>query len=235
MDPARVCGQSRGEKAENGPEPGSTPSLVPPRKDSPVGEAKCPGDNNNDSDRVGNDHAIKQEGYRTYLQREAEVPLRIQVADISEQNIPKLQLQVRKFLKDILQQWTLNEQNAAGASGRAKNGLLMETKKDMVKLLYKLRSGKLLEETVISLSTIAHYVQAAELLQANQAYLKLSIGNVAWPIGVRDVGIHARAADAKIAGDDKLQLANIMKLDSTRRWLIAVKRILTYCGELQAT
>lgn len=160
--------------------------------------------------------------YKAYLEEENAAPILIDQDDILRQNTKLLRLQVRKFFMQILRLW----------EGDA--DLLLETKKDAVKLLYKLRRGTLNDDMLTSLSTIVYYVQTENITKANEAYLKLSIGNVAWPIGVRDVGIHARAADAKIAGDDKSQLANIMKSEATRRWLISVKRIVNYCEQSYA-
>ncbi|OBA23153.1 hypothetical protein METBIDRAFT_29683 [Metschnikowia bicuspidata var. bicuspidata NRRL YB-4993] len=171
-------------------------------------------------------HEKKDLRYKAYLDRETRVPAHIALADIAAQNSATLCLQIRRFFKEILQTWTL------ATDVRSADPVLLETKRDIVKLMYKLRSGSLPQETVVSLSTIVYYIQTENIVKANEAYLKLSIGNVAWPIGVRDVGIHARAADAKIAGDDKKQLSNIMKSEATRRWLIAVKRIVNYCAQL---
>lgn len=171
-------------------------------------------------------HEKKDLRYKEYLDRENSVEPQIQLEDIGSQKNAKLCLQIRRFFKEIIQTWTSSCDEEFLVS------ILLETKRDIVKLLYKLRSNKLPADTLISLSTIVYYIQTENITKANEAYLKLSIGNVAWPIGVRDVGIHARAADAKIAGDDKKQLSNIMKSEATRRWLIAVKRIVNYCGKL---
>lgn len=171
----------------------------------------------------------KKKSYEEYLQKENTVDIFIGSQDILDQCMPKLALQIRKFVKEMLYTWSDN------IDEQYPSAVLLETKRDLVKLLYKLRSGKLDPDVVVSLGTIVHYIQTEQLTMANEAYLKLSIGNVAWPIGVRDVGIHARAADAKIAGDDKLKLANIMKSESTRRWLVAVKRLINYSEKLLKT
>lgn len=159
--------------------------------------------------------------YSAYIQREDAVNLIISSDDILEVN-EKLPLQIRKFFKDLLGAWTNN------CTSRYPPPMLLETKRDLVKLMYKLRSNKLDDDVLVSLATIVHYIQTERFEKASEAYLQLSIGNVAWPIGVRDVGIHARAADAKIAGSDNQKLANIMKGESTRRWLVAVKRLISY-------
>lgn len=56
--------------------------------------------------------------------------------------------------------------------------------------------------------------------------MKLSIGNVAWPIGVTSVGIHARSAHSKIQGGRNA--ANIMIDERTRLWITSIKRLITF-------
>lgn len=41
-------------------------------------------------------------------------------------------------------------------------------------------------------------MRAREYVKANDAYLRLSIGNAPWPMGVTMVGIHERSAREKI-------------------------------------
>lgn len=168
----------------------------------------------------------KDAQYLAFLQEENEVPDSIDPNDTSRISEPKvyrrLCLQIRKFVKVSLNAWE------SGANDQSSLANLQETKRDLVKLLYKLRSGKLRPNMVITLSTIVHDIQLEQFTKANESYMKLSIGNVAWPIGVRDVGIHARSADQKITGDNKETVANIMQNEHTRRWIIAVKRLISW-------
>lgn len=169
----------------------------------------------------------KNARYSQYLELENTVPAAVDLRDIgtasSADVARRLTMQVRKFIKQIVQMWQ------ADSAPPFPMSLLDETKRDVVRLMYKLRSEKLAHDVLVSLCTIVYYIQTESFAKANEAYMKLSIGNVAWPIGVRDVGIHARAADAKITGDDKTSVANIMQNEKTRRWIIAVKRLLNYC------
>lgn len=172
----------------------------------------------------------KNELYQKHLEAESVVDPTVQLKDIGNisdaESYKRLSLQVRKFVKQILRNWEAAPETVPGQYTVA---LLNETKRDVVKLLYKLRSQKLKPDMLVSLSTIAYYIQTSSFAKANESYMKLSIGNVAWPIGIRDVGIHARSALLKITGDDKSLLANIMQNEHTRKWIIAVKRLITYC------
>ena len=76
------------------------------------------------------------------------------------------------------------------------------------------------------LCTITHHAQSRRYVKANDAYLTLSIGKAAWPIGVTMVGIHERSARENL-GEGKGK-ANIMADEVTRKWLQSVKRCLSY-------
>lgn len=173
---------------------------------------------------VKNDRKDKQ--YEAFINEESQVSDTIEPEDVGKvtqaETYRKLCLQVRKFVKFSLKTWEHNIDDQFPQS------LLVETKRDLVKLLYKLRSGKIHQNMLISLVTIVHDIQIEQFSKASEDYMKLSIGNVAWPIGVRDVGIHARSADSKITGDNKETVANIMQNEHTRRWIIAVKRLINW-------
>ena len=76
---------------------------------------------------------------------------------------------------------------------------------------------------------IAHMMAAQErrYVDANDGYLRLSIGKAAWPIGVTMVGIHERSAREKLHESDK-NAAHIMSDESTRKWLQSIKRCLSF-------
>lgn len=64
---------------------------------------------------------------------------------------------------------------------------------------------------------------------AYEVYLKLSIGNAPWPIGVTSVGIHERSAREKISHVRNTQgQAHIMNDEATRKYLQAIKRLMTF-------
>ncbi|KAG2736269.1 hypothetical protein G9P44_000359 [Scheffersomyces stipitis] len=182
----------------------------------------------------------KNEKYKTIIEKEAEFskdPAKktIDLNYITEIDTyrDKLYVILRVCIKDMIRNWedSINYSSIAmDPSEReyqtaVQKKLLHETKRDIVKLLYKLRSHKLNDDMLTSLTTIVFYLQSHDFRRANESYMKLSIGNVAWPIGVQNVGIHARSASSKIAGATKA--ANIMVDDKTRRWITAIKRIIT--------
>ena len=72
-----------------------------------------------------------------------------------------------------------------------------------------------------NMAEIVHYMQVRSYQRANDAYLRLSIGNAAWPIGVTSVGIHERSAREKIGIDN---VAHVLNDEVSRKWIQAVKR-----------
>ncbi|XP_023882827.1 uncharacterized protein LOC111995153 [Quercus suber] len=57
-------------------------------------------------------------------------------------------------------------------------------------------------------------------------YIRLAIGNAAWPIGVTMVGIHERSAREKIYTNS---VAHIMNDETTRKYLQSVRTLMTFC------
>ncbi|AQZ11615.1 PRP18 (YGR006W) [Zygosaccharomyces parabailii] len=126
-------------------------------------------------------------------------------------------MQCNLYIHQLLNQWVQHGYQPE---------LLPETKKSFFPLLVRLRKNTLPQDLVISLATVLYHLQVNELHLATESYMKLSIGNVAWPIGVTSVGIHARSAQTRIQGDKGV--ANVMLDDQTRLWITSVKRLITF-------
>lgn len=78
------------------------------------------------------------------------------------------------------------------------------------------------------LTEILHLTQKRRYRSATDAYLRLSIGKAAWPIGVTMVGIHERSAREKLHEDRKDEVAQIMSDEGTRKWLQSLKRCVSF-------
>ncbi|ODV98083.1 hypothetical protein PACTADRAFT_31494 [Pachysolen tannophilus NRRL Y-2460] len=155
------------------------------------------------------------------LKKELEIDFNIIPTDIRD-NKSKVSIQLRSYIKYLLKEWEL----FISKTDIEHQSLLVETKKDLVPLLVMLRKEKIDDDIFITLSTTFQYLQQKDYQNANDSYLKLSIGNVAWPIGVINIGIHARSAHSKLTGADKK--SNIMSDEITRKWLMGIKRLITF-------
>jgi pre-mRNA-splicing factor 18 len=84
-----------------------------------------------------------------------------------------------------------------------------------------------IEDTVLEgVLEIVHAAQERKYVDANNGYLRLSIGKAAWPIGVTMVGIHERSAREKLHESDNT--AHIMSDETTRKYLQSIKRCLSF-------
>lgn len=82
------------------------------------------------------------------------------------------------------------------------------------------------DDLLAPLAEIVRAAQERRYVDANDGYLKLSIGKAAWPIGVTMVGIHERSAREKLHESDNK--AHIMSDETTRKILQSVKRCLSF-------
>lgn len=159
--------------------------------------------------------------------REEGVEFEIDPKDIRD-NVEKVNLQVRAYLRYLLALWKEVLERNMAKEDDSDEGLeiLHQTEDEVDILLNRMRDKKLEPRVVTSVSTLLHYIQQKNYRLANDSYIKMSIGTAAWPVGIVSVGLHDRAPEERFSGgnDD----AQIMKDESTRRWLTAIKRLLTF-------
>ncbi|TFY59425.1 hypothetical protein EVJ58_g5781 [Rhodofomes roseus] len=97
---------------------------------------------------------------------------------------------------------------------------------EYLKPLFKLiRARNLPSDMLRRVAEIVHYMQNRQYQKANDSYLRLSIGNAPWPIGVTMVGIHERSAREKISAD---QVAHVLNDEVSRKYIQSLKRLLTF-------
>ncbi|KAF8962692.1 Prp18 domain-containing protein [Flammula alnicola] len=97
---------------------------------------------------------------------------------------------------------------------------------EYLKPLFKtLRSRSLPPDMLARMAEIVHHMQERQYQRANDSYLRLSIGNAPWPIGVTMVGIHERSAREKISAD---QVAHVLNDEVSRKYIQSLKRLLTF-------
>ncbi|KAG6900590.1 hypothetical protein C0993_008308 [Termitomyces sp. T159_Od127] len=87
------------------------------------------------------------------------------------------------------------------------------------------RPGGLPDDMLARIAEIVYYMQKRQYQRANDSYLRLSIGNAPWPIGVTMVGIHERSAREKISAD---QVAHVLNDEVSRKYIQSLKRLLTF-------
>ncbi|ODA82638.1 hypothetical protein RJ55_01146 [Drechmeria coniospora] len=116
------------------------------------------------------------------------------------------------------------EKNETTASKTAYNAMV-QTRENMKPLFRKFESGDLDETLIEPIVEIVQAIQQRRYVDANNGYLRLSIGKAAWPIGVTMVGIHERSAREKLHDGAK---GHVMGDEVTRKFLQSIKRCLTF-------
>ncbi|KAG9047353.1 mRNA splicing protein prp18 [Tulasnella sp. UAMH 9824] len=137
---------------------------------------------------------------------------------------------IYRVLKDVLNEWAEAMDERPDAVKRSAQGKMAAatqvTSADNLKPLFRmLRQRNLPADVLPKLAEIVHHMQKRQYQRANDAYLRLSIGNAAWPIGVTMVGIHERSAREKISSD---QVAHVLNDEVSRKYIQSVKRLLTF-------
>eukprot|EP00124_Ichthyophonus_hoferi_P003802 Ihof_evm5s356 gene=Ihof_evmTU5s356 len=83
-------------------------------------------------------------------------------------------------------------------AGKRESAIYTQTIGYLDPLITKLRNNDITEDIVVLLTEIIKLLIDRNYIQAADIYLRLAIGNAAWPIGVTMVGIHARTGREKI-------------------------------------
>jgi len=103
---------------------------------------------------------------------------------------------------------------------------------EFFKPLYRdLRNGDIVGDVMAGLWMIVEAIENRNYLHAYDIYMRLAVGNAPWPIGVTSVGIHERSSREKISHVTGMNVrgeAHVMNDEATRKWLQAIKRLLTF-------
>ncbi|QRW04380.1 pre-mRNA-splicing factor 18 [Ceratobasidium sp. AG-Ba] len=142
-------------------------------------------------------------------------------------NPDKLYPLIYHALKRTLKEWEQSMAERPDNVKRSTQGKLAAATQvqsaEYLKPLFKqLKSKTMAPDVLAKLAEIIHHMQKREYQKANDAYLRLSIGNAAWPIGVTMVGIHERSAREKISSD---QVAHVLNDEVSRKYIQSVKRL----------
>ena len=92
-------------------------------------------------------------------------------------------------------------------------------------LLTALQERNLNQVILDKLFKVMVFAENRDLLNANDRYIDLSIGNAAWPMGLTMVGIHQRTGKSSVAPS---QVAYILNDEATKKYLQSIRRILSF-------
>lgn len=140
--------------------------------------------------------------------------------------------QLSSYFSLVLSEWIValaaRPQSVKESSqGRAAENAMLQSRENMRPLFKKFEAGDVPEAILQPIVEIVHAAQERRYVDANDGYLRLSIGKAAWPIGVTMVGIHERSAREKLHESEGGK-AHIMSDEVTRKFLQSIKRCLSF-------
>ncbi|KAG0356391.1 mRNA splicing protein prp18 [Podila minutissima] len=150
--------------------------------------------------------------------------------DLLQKDMDKLYVLIYTYFKRLLREWERDLDQRPDELKRSTPGKLATATQaqsaEYLKPFFKSLRQKALEPDVLMrITEIAELMIKREHMSANDAYLKLSIGNAPWPIGVTMVGIHERSGREKIFS---AQVAHVLNDETSRKWIQSIKRIMTF-------
>lgn len=135
------------------------------------------------------------------------------------------------YLKRLLKEWEQELRNQPdeirrGNQGKLAAAMQKQSTEYIKPFLRQLKKKEVEPDVIARITEIIQFMQNREYVNANDAYLRLSIGNAPWPIGVTMVGIHERSSREKIYASS---VAHVLNDEQARKWIQSIKRIMTFC------
>lgn len=124
-------------------------------------------------------------------------------AESLEKDAAKTRTLISLFLRRLIREQGAmlaqrTEEARSSKEGKLATTVHQQCQEHLRPLFKLLRKNALPQDVLERLVAICGCMQQREYVRANDAYLKLAIGNAPWPIGVTAVGIHERSAQEKI-------------------------------------
>ncbi|OTA60303.1 hypothetical protein K449DRAFT_466252 [Hypoxylon sp. EC38] len=189
----------------------------------------------------GETHRAKLKRYRklTTVVTEGPIPTTLKLVDEKDMKvsgtIPQdkegrayLFRQLASYFTMVLREWEAalaREEKRDTFASKAAVNAMVSSRENMVPLFRKFEKGDLEDDILKPIVEIVQAAQERRYVDANDGYLRLSIGKAAWPIGVTMVGIHERSAREKLHDGER---GHIMSDEVTRKYLQSIKRCLTF-------
>eukprot|EP01024_Parvocaulis_polyphysoides_P013217 TRINITY_DN15153_c0_g1_i2.p1 TRINITY_DN15153_c0_g1~~TRINITY_DN15153_c0_g1_i2.p1 ORF type:complete len:478 (-),score=115.68 TRINITY_DN15153_c0_g1_i2:295-1728(-) len=139
-----------------------------------------------------------------------------------------ISMQIKRWMKEWEEDLDTRPDHVKNTGvGREATTTQRQTQIYMEPLYRKLAKRQVEAEVRSGLWMIVKSMRERNYLFAFDIYLKLAIGTAPWPIGVTSVGIHERSAREKISYSWNGQ-AHIMNDEATRKYLQAIRRLMTF-------
>ncbi|KAG0305959.1 mRNA splicing protein prp18 [Dissophora globulifera] len=150
--------------------------------------------------------------------------------ELLQKDQDKLYVLIYTYFKRLLREWEYDldqrpDEQKRSTAGKLATSTQIQSAEYVRPFFKQLRQKSLEPDVLMRITEIAQLMNKREHMAANDAYLKLSIGNAPWPIGVTMVGIHERSGREKIFS---AQVAHVLNDETSRKWIQSIKRIMTF-------
>ncbi|KAM5353810.1 hypothetical protein ACJ41O_000460 [Fusarium nematophilum] len=188
----------------------------------------------------GESHATRVRRYRrlTTVMTKGPIPTTLQLVEEKDMKVdgtvPKdkegrkwLYRQLASYFTMVLAEYerAMEAEKRDTSAGKTAYNAMVQTRENMKPLFRKFEQEGLDDDILQPVIEIVRALQERRYVDANDGYLRLSIGKAAWPIGVTMVGIHERSAREKLHDGEK---GHVMGDEVTRKYLQSIKRCLTF-------
>jgi len=152
---------------------------------------------------------------------------------VAEKNMA-VEDRISKWLQKWMKDWehdleARDDSIKASAPGRQADVRFKETEQYLKPLYSRLKHRNLDVNLLAGVKLIIDAMKDRNYLHAYKIYMGVAIGNSPWPIGVTQVGLHERSAREKISFKYSSGSAHIMNDEATRKFIQALKRLMTFC------
>ncbi|KAI8323783.1 Prp18-domain-containing protein [Martensiomyces pterosporus] len=150
--------------------------------------------------------------------------------DLLRTDMDRLSTLLYVYFKRTLYEWedylaTRPEAERRSAEGKMAAATQRQSADYLKPFFRSLKHRKFEADVMARITEIARNTLDREYMKANDAYLQLSIGNAPWPVGVTQVGIHARAARENIFAN---KVAHVLNDETQRKWIQSIKRLMRF-------
>ncbi|KAI8269200.1 hypothetical protein K4K58_002752 [Colletotrichum sp. SAR11_239] len=188
----------------------------------------------------GESHAARLRRYRrlTTVVTKGPIPTTLQLVEEKDMKVdgtvPKdkegrrwLFRQLASYFTMVLTEYekAMEQERRDTTASKTAYSAMVQSRENLKPLFRKFEKYDLDDDLLAPIIEIVQAAQERRYVDANDGYLRLSIGKAAWPIGVTMVGIHERSAREKLHDGER---GHVMGDEVTRKYLQSIKRLLTF-------
>jgi pre-mRNA-splicing factor 18 len=164
-----------------------------------------------------------------HVDTEADIDTTLISTSLLETDESKVLYLIGVYFRRLIKEWGIYLDARSDDEKRSPQGKLItathaQSLQSMKHFFKAMRKKALPVDVIWRITEICTYLQQREYMMANDSYLRLAIGNSAWPIGVVSVCMHERPSDDKT----QTTVAHALNDEKQRKYIQSIKRLMTF-------